>query len=226
MALAGKNLPANTGDAKRHGFNPWVRKISWRRKWRPSPEGEFPGQRSLVGCSPRGHRGSDTSTGARIHTPESLISPPVPTAVRMTFLQCKPYTFTFLFKLIFYWRIVALQCCGSPCGTATGISHMHTRVHSFFILPEHQVELPVLHSRSSLAIRFIHIYFYSSLPEILLHLSKVLRVVHCSCMSTSNKTFCNLDSVYFVSYNFLATSSSNFVHLSIHPYSIYQAPTM
>ena len=142
----------------------------------------------------------------------------------MTFLQCKPQTFTFLFKLIFYWRIVALQCCG--CCTATRFSHMLTHVHSVFILPEYQVELPVLPSRSSLAIHFIHIYFYSSLPEILLHLSKVLRVVHCSCMSTSNKTFCNLDSVYFVSYNFLATSSPNFVHPSIHPYSIYQAPTM
>ena len=41
------------------GFSPWVRKISWRRKWRPSPvflPGKFRGQRSLVGYSPRGHR--------------------------------------------------------------------------------------------------------------------------------------------------------------------------
>ena len=27
-----KNLPANTGDIKRYGFNPWVRQIPWRRK--------------------------------------------------------------------------------------------------------------------------------------------------------------------------------------------------
>ena len=31
----GKNLPANTGDAKRQGFDPWVRKISWRRNGNP-----------------------------------------------------------------------------------------------------------------------------------------------------------------------------------------------
>ena len=29
-----KNLPAKAGD-KREGFNPWVRKITWRRKWQP-----------------------------------------------------------------------------------------------------------------------------------------------------------------------------------------------
>ena len=32
-------------------FNPWVRKIPWRRKWHPTPvflPGELHGQRSLV----------------------------------------------------------------------------------------------------------------------------------------------------------------------------------
>ena len=43
----------------RSGFDLWVRKILWRREWLPAPvflPGEFPGQRSLVDCSPRGHR--------------------------------------------------------------------------------------------------------------------------------------------------------------------------
>ena len=34
------------------GFNPWVRKILWRREWLPSPvflPGEFHGQRNLAG---------------------------------------------------------------------------------------------------------------------------------------------------------------------------------
>ena len=37
------------------GFNPWVRKISWRRKWQPTPvflPGKSHGQRHLVGYSP------------------------------------------------------------------------------------------------------------------------------------------------------------------------------
>ena len=36
-------------------FNPWVRKIPWRRKWHTTPvflPGKFRGQRSLVGSSP------------------------------------------------------------------------------------------------------------------------------------------------------------------------------
>ena len=38
-------------------FDPWVRKISWRREWQPTPvflPGGFHGQRSLVGYSPWG----------------------------------------------------------------------------------------------------------------------------------------------------------------------------
>ena len=37
-------------------FSPWVRKISWRRKWQPTPvflPGKSHGQRSLAGYSPR-----------------------------------------------------------------------------------------------------------------------------------------------------------------------------
>ena len=47
---------------KRHGFNPWVGKIPWSRKWQPTSvflPGEFHGQRSLAGYSPWGHKESD-----------------------------------------------------------------------------------------------------------------------------------------------------------------------
>ena len=39
---------------RRHGFNPWVGKVPWRRKWQPTAvflPGKFHGQRSLVGSS-------------------------------------------------------------------------------------------------------------------------------------------------------------------------------
>ena len=45
------------------GFDPWVRKISWRKKWQPTPvflPGKSLGQRSLAGYSPWGHRELDT----------------------------------------------------------------------------------------------------------------------------------------------------------------------
>ena len=42
---------------RRHGFDPWVGKIPWRRKWQPTPvflPGKSHGQRSLAGYSPLG----------------------------------------------------------------------------------------------------------------------------------------------------------------------------
>ena len=44
---------------RRCGFNPWVGKIPWKRKWQPTPvflPGEFHGQRNLMGYSPCGRR--------------------------------------------------------------------------------------------------------------------------------------------------------------------------
>ena len=54
-----KNLPQGR-------FHPWVGKIPWRRARQPIPvfsPGDSHGQRSLVGCSPWGHKESDTPEG-------------------------------------------------------------------------------------------------------------------------------------------------------------------
>ena len=45
-------------------FDPWVRKIPWRRARQPTPvflPGESHGQRSLAGRSPQGRRELDTT---------------------------------------------------------------------------------------------------------------------------------------------------------------------
>ena len=49
---------------KRHRFDPWIRKIFWRRKWQPAPiflPGKSHTQRSLTGYSPWGPKESDTT---------------------------------------------------------------------------------------------------------------------------------------------------------------------
>ena len=49
---------------KRLRFNPWVGKIPCRRKLQPTSvflSGKFHRQRTLVGCSPWGHKESDTN---------------------------------------------------------------------------------------------------------------------------------------------------------------------
>ena len=64
VVLVVKNPPPNAGDVKRHGFEPSVKKIYWRRKWQPPPvslPGESHWQRSLVDYSPWGHKELDTT---------------------------------------------------------------------------------------------------------------------------------------------------------------------
>ena len=55
----GKSVCLQSG---KPGFNSWVRKNPWRRKWQPTPvllPGKFHGWRSLVGYSPLGCKESD-----------------------------------------------------------------------------------------------------------------------------------------------------------------------
>ena len=61
-----KNPPDNAGDT-RLGFNSWVGKILWKRKWQPTPvflPEKFRGQRSLVGYSPWDRKESNTTEHA------------------------------------------------------------------------------------------------------------------------------------------------------------------
>ena len=102
------------------------------------------------------------------------------------------YIFSFFKKIIFNWRIIALQHCVGFCHTSAGISHRYTYVPSLLnfpptshpILPlqtvkEHWVELPVLYRKFPLA-SIIHMvmsmfqqYFLNSshplLPLLYLH---------------------------------------------------------
>ena len=59
---SGKEPTCQCRSHKRLGFNPWVRKIPWGRKWLPTPvflPGESHGQRSLVDYSLWGCKESD-----------------------------------------------------------------------------------------------------------------------------------------------------------------------
>ena len=67
----GKESTCQGRRCKKGGFNPWVGKISWSRNWHSTPvflPGKFHGQRSLVGYSPWGHKGADTTEWLSTHT--------------------------------------------------------------------------------------------------------------------------------------------------------------
>ena len=70
VALVVKNPPTNAGDEKRHGLDPWARKIPWRRACHPTPvflPGESSGQRSLTSYSPQGQKSKITADGDCSH---------------------------------------------------------------------------------------------------------------------------------------------------------------
>ena len=60
--LSGKE---STCQCRRRGFNIWVGKISWRKKWLPTPVGKSYGQRSLAQSWV--HKESDTTDHMHVH---------------------------------------------------------------------------------------------------------------------------------------------------------------
>ena len=79
----GKGLPWWLGgkesacQCKRRRFDPWVRKITWRRKWHLTPvflPGKSHGQRSQTGYSPRGGKESDMTEKLNNNTGERILS--------------------------------------------------------------------------------------------------------------------------------------------------------
>ena len=67
----GKESACQCRRCKRCSFDPWVRKIPWRRAWKPTPvflPRESHGQRSLEGCGPWGRKESDTTEPLNTYT--------------------------------------------------------------------------------------------------------------------------------------------------------------
>ena len=73
----GLGFPSGSVD-RRWGFNFWVGKIPWRRKWQPTPvflHRKSHGQRSLIGYSSKGCKESDATEHAHTCTIWGLILP-------------------------------------------------------------------------------------------------------------------------------------------------------
>ena len=66
----GEESTCNAGDAGWYGFDPWVRKIPWRKEGQSTlvflPEKSH-GERSMLGYSQKGHRELDTTEWASMH---------------------------------------------------------------------------------------------------------------------------------------------------------------
>ena len=94
-----KALPAMRS-CRRHKFDPWVGKISWRRTWKPTPlflPGESHGQRSLAGNSPWGHKEWLKWLNMHAHIPITYH-----TATMLQYKEGKICTFSFQQETAFF----------------------------------------------------------------------------------------------------------------------------
>ena len=114
---------------RRHGFDAWVGKIPWRRKWQLTPvllPGEFHGQRSLAGCSPWGHRvGHDLVTDSWFPCPIHHLSPHRPTPTPALLLNklccfCNPWCVCMLYRRHFSRITYLCPCLSSLLELGTG----------------------------------------------------------------------------------------------------------
>ena len=110
-SLSGKE---STCQYRRPGFDPWIRKIPWRRKWQPTPvflPGESHGQRSLAGYSPWGRQRvrHDLATKQQQHifSPYSC----VPTHTEWLGISFKKWSHTWTdFCILSHWA-PCRNCC-------------------------------------------------------------------------------------------------------------------
>ena len=85
---SGSDGKASCLQCGRPGFDPWVEKILWRRKWQPTPvflPGEAHGQRSLAGYSPPGRKELDTTEQLHFHFLLVWTSPVAQTVKRLAY---------------------------------------------------------------------------------------------------------------------------------------------
>ena len=99
-----KNLPAQTG----HGLMPSVGKISWRKKWQPTPvflPGKFHGWRSLEGYCPGACKETDTTQRLNHHhnLPHGVVLKTKQVIPEKHFLCDRHYVKCSLSGSTFYW---------------------------------------------------------------------------------------------------------------------------
>ena len=112
MALVVKSLPAKCRRCKRHWFDPCIGKISWRRKWQPTPvflPGKSCGQKSLAIYNPWGRKELDMTEHTHTHT--CNLPPTVVDRDRRFCTSCVHFCFG---TCTFYSGSFKLYSCSSP----------------------------------------------------------------------------------------------------------------
>ena len=125
MWLGGKESACYCSRHKRCQFDPWIRKISWRKAWQPTPVlllGKSHGQRSLAGYSPWGHKESDMTEHTR-----TLYN--FPSRVKSSSTVCQQSHLTLVQYRRRYTPSQNFPFSYSICGSLSGFAN-HTEMQS------------------------------------------------------------------------------------------------
>ena len=103
--LSGKESTCQYRRHMRQGFNPWVGKIPWRRKWQPIPVfllGKSYGPRSPAGYSPQGHK--------RVR--HDLVTKQEPPPLSTSLYKYTTFCLS-IYQLMDFFKVVSkFYCCG------------------------------------------------------------------------------------------------------------------
>ena len=133
VVIAIKNPPANARDIREMASTPWVRKISWRRAWQPSPvflPGESHGQREgytvklSIGSQRVGHDSSDL---ACMH-----IQPTTSSVIALT--QIFILSWTILFVLYLKIHLESTHFISTAISLIQTITSYHPKKHTSGVL--------------------------------------------------------------------------------------------
>ena len=97
MWLNSKESTCQCRRHKRQGFDLWVRKILWRKKWQSTPvflPRESHGQRNLAGYSLRGHKKLDMTEYTHTHIDGQSLSRDQLFVIPWTAVYPAPLSFT------------------------------------------------------------------------------------------------------------------------------------
>ena len=134
---SGKESACRCRKCKRRGFNPWMGKIPWSRKWQPTPvflPGKFHGQRSLVGYSPWSAK---SQTLMSTHANPICFHVPFASTLYTSSSPCLPY-----FSPSSTWQIHLQGASQGPlppffrgrAGRLSLVFLLHSIVHTFIIM--------------------------------------------------------------------------------------------
>ena len=134
MWRSGKESACQCGRYKRHGFDSWVWKIPWRRKWQPAPvflPGWSHGQRSL------GHYSPWVAKRQAEHTHSMLIFGWPKSYLRFSVTPYRKLRMNILANSIHMSMCVSKS--GSVCAYRHRIhiyTHIHTYIHTYVYIKQ------------------------------------------------------------------------------------------